>query len=185
MRFALETNTLKARFRTSATHIQSYNVATCTSDFQTELMSRCSLVTATDLQKQALSCCGYPKVSRCTTMSSTALNWPYYWQLPAIKCGLTICAIPGIRNQKPQKLKNVSILHTGGPFLCSSLPLIARTTPQTRKGKYPVIEQSFGMYNIYVHCIVFELCVTEKERRRKKTNKINIFACGFLSLVKG
>ena len=37
--FALETNTLKTRIRTSATHAHT-QLVTCTSDFQTELMSR-------------------------------------------------------------------------------------------------------------------------------------------------
>ena len=44
------------------------------------------------------------------------------------------------------------------------------------------------MYNICIHRIVFELCVTEerkKKERRKKMNKIDIFAFGFLGLVKG
>ena len=43
------------------------------------------------------------------------------------------------------------------------------------------------MYNIYIHRIVFELCVTEEEEeeRRKKMNKIDFFAFGFLGLVKG
>ena len=39
------------------------------------------------------------------------------------------------------------------------------------------------MYNICIHRIVFELCVTEE--RKKKMNKIDIFAFGFLGLVKG
>ena len=46
------------------------------------------------------------------------------------------------------------------------------------------------MYNICIHGVVFELCVTEERRRkkkeeRKKMNKIDIFAFGFLGLVKG
>ena len=48
------------------------------------------------------------------------------------------------------------------------------------------------MYNICIHRILCELCVTEerkkkerKKRRRKKMNKIDIFAFGFLGLVKG
>ena len=42
------------------------------------------------------------------------------------------------------------------------------------------------MYNICIHRIVFELCVTEEEEeRRKKMNKIDFFALGFLGLVKG
>ena len=38
------------------------------------------------------------------------------------------------------------------------------------------------MYNIRIHPIVFELCVTGE---RKKMNKIYFFAFGFLGLVKG
>ena len=45
------------------------------------------------------------------------------------------------------------------------------------------------MYNICIHRIVFELRVTEEEERkkkeRKKMNKIDFFAFGFLGLVKG
>ena len=82
----------------------------------------------------------------------------------------------------------MSALHTGGLFLgrTCSLPVVARTPLQTRKGSCLVVEQSFGLYNIRIHCIVFELCVTEEEEEeRKKMNKIDIFAFGFLGLVKG
>ena len=46
------------------------------------------------------------------------------------------------------------------------------------------------MYNNRIHRIVFELYVTEEEEEeeeeeRKKMNKIDIFAFGFLRLVKG
>ena len=118
--FALETNTLKRSVWTSATHTQLQCTCVATSDFQTELMSRWSLVTSTHLQKQALSSCGDPKgtsTCRCTTTSSMALNWPYYWQLPGNRCGLTICATPRIHEQKPQKSMNASVLHIGGQFL--------------------------------------------------------------------
>ena len=42
------------------------------------------------------------------------------------------------------------------------------------------------MYNIRTHLIVFELCLSEKKKKkeRKKMNKIDFFAFGFLDLVK-
>ena len=39
------------------------------------------------------------------------------------------------------------------------------------------------MHSIGTHCILFELCVTEK-KERKKVDKIEIFKFGFLDLVK-
>ena len=78
----LEMNVLKMRDRTSATHIHTrtptqLHVHVATSDFQTELMLRWLLVTATHLQKRVLSCHGDPKssYSMCTTVSSVVLNW--------------------------------------------------------------------------------------------------------------
>ena len=176
---ALETNALRAgdrhvenvRSNFSHTHTHSYNVATRT---------YVEMIASHSYSPPKTGAAEIRKVSRCTTTSSMELNWPYYWQLPANRCGLTIHATPGIRKQKPQKSTNVSILHSGGRFLA-----VARTTPQTRKGRCSVEEQSFGMYNIRVHCIVFELCVTEERIRRKKMNKIDILAFGFLGLVKG
>ena len=42
------------------------------------------------------------------------------------------------------------------------------------------------MYNIPSRSIVFELCLSEKKKeRRKKMNKVDFFAFGFLGLVKG
>ena len=42
------------------------------------------------------------------------------------------------------------------------------------------------MYNIRIHCIVFESCVTEKEEveERKKLNKIDILLLAFSTLRK-
>ena len=60
---------------------------------------------------------------------------------------------------------------------------VAHTQPQTRKGRCPVAEELFGMYIICIHHILFKLCLLKKER--KKMNKIEIFAFGFLELVKG
>ena len=82
-------------------------------------------------------------------------------------CGLYV-PHPKIRKQKPQKSTNMSVLHTGGPFLGRSSPVVARTSSQTRKGKSEVVEQSFAMYNVCIHRIVFELCMMEKEEERKK-----------------
>ena len=45
-------------------------------------------------------------------------------------------------------------------------------------------QKLFPPSNIRIHQIIFELCVTE-EKRRKKMNKIDNFALGFFSLVKG
>ena len=59
-------------------------------------------------------------------------------------------------------------MHTGGPFLGRSSPVVARTPPQTRKGRCSVTEQSFGMYNIRIHRIVFELYVTEEEEEEEE-----------------
>ena len=46
------------------------------------------------------------------------------------------------------------------------------------------------MFNIFTHCIVFELCVVEKKKERekkerKKMEKIEIFMFSFLDLAKG
>ena len=65
----------------------------------------------------------------------------------------------------------MSILHTGEPFLGRSSPVVARTPPQTRKGRCSVAEQSFGMCNICIHRIVFELCVTEEEEQEQEQEK--------------
>ena len=96
-------------------------------------------------------------------------------------CGLTLRATPGTRKQKPRKSTNVTVLHIGGPFLGSSSAVVARTPPQTRKGRYLVEEQSFGMYNFRIHCILFELCLSEKKKKKeeRKMNKIDIFAYRF------
>ena len=48
-----------------------------------------------------------------------------------------------------------------------------------------VLQKLFFPSNICIHRIVFELRVTEEEEERKKMNKIDIFAFGFLGLVKG
>ena len=83
--------------------------------------------------------------------------------------------------EKPQKSTNMSVLYcrrTVGQFLGRSSSVIARMTPQTRKGRCPGAEQLFGMYNIHYTCL-------KRRRRRKKLNKIDILKFGFLDLAKG
>ena len=46
--------------------------------------------------------------------------------------------------------------HLWRQFRGCSLPVIARTPPQTRKGRCPVAKQSFGMCNICIQGILFE-----------------------------
>ena len=55
---------------------------------------------------------------------------------------------------------------------------------QTRQEKCPVAQQSFGMYmyNVCIHCVVFELCMAEKERTRDEQNRN--FAFGFPNFEK-
>ena len=79
------------------------------------------------------------------------------------------------------------------------MPLVARTPVQTRKGRCPVVKESFGMYNIRIHCAIEQLfgmyhicthrtvlkqCMSEK-KKKKEDEQINIFMFGFLDLVKG
>ena len=40
------------------------------------------------------------------------------------------------------------------------------------------------MFNIFTNRIVFELCLMDKRRRRKKMNTIEIFAFGFFDFAK-
>ena len=60
-----------------------------------------------------------------------------------------------------------------------------RMLVQTRKGRYPVAEQWFGMYNIRIHHIVFELCLSEKKRKKERnnTNKLK-FSCLVFSTLR-
>ena len=64
--------------------------------------------------------------------------------------------------------------------------VVTRTPPQTRNGRCPVAEQTFGMCNIHINTTVFELSLSVKKRKkeRKKLNKIEIFMRGFLSIGK-
>ena len=91
----------------------------------------------------------------------------------------TCCAV--ICEQKPQKLLNKNVMRFWRQFQDCSSPVIARTPPQSGKGKCPVAEQLFGVCSIRIHHIVFEYCMSEKEERCKM-NKIDIFTFGFFPL---
>ena len=58
---------------------------------------------------------------------------------------------------------------------------VARTPPQPRKRRCPVAGQSFGMYIICTHHVVFKLCFLEKER---KMNKVEVSRLVFFTLIK-
>ena len=128
------------------------------------------------------------KLSRCTT-SSVALNWSSrqtsaYSQLHAFSSpgvAWPYMPRPGIIEQKPKKLTNQHARHFWRQFQGRSSPVVASTTSQTSKGRCPVAEQLFDMCNIRTH-YSFRVKLINK---RKKTNKINIFTCGFLKLDKG
>ena len=63
-------------------------------------------------------------------------------------CGLTVCAMPGIRAEKPQKSMNENVRHFWRQFRGCSSPVLGHMLPRTRKGRCLVAEQSFGMYII-------------------------------------
>ena len=96
-------------------------------------------------------------------------------------------------NRTTQVDKREHLAYGGGTFLGCSSPVVARTPPQTRKGRCPVVQQSFDMYDIRIHRIVFEVhvCVLEKkeeeeeEEKKKEDEQIVFFTFGFLDLVKG
>ena len=71
---------------------------------------------------------------------------------------------PEYVKKEATEVMNASILHTGGQLLGRSSPVVARTPPQAKKGRSPEVEQSFGVYNIYMRRIVFELCLSEKNK---------------------
>ena len=68
------------------------------------------------------------------------------------RCGLTIHATPGIREEKPQKSTNKNAMCLWRQFENISLPVVhvARMPPQARKGICLVAGQSFGLY-IRIH----------------------------------
>ena len=80
--------------------------------------------------------------------------------------------------------ENVSCIEDS--FEVISSPAVTHTQHQTRKGRSPLAEQLFGMYNICLHHILFELCVTEKynQKEKEKMTKIGVFMW-FLDLDKG
>ena len=114
--------------------------------------------------------------------------WPQLIQIkyitPTCTCVTTrTCVMTEIIEQKPQKSTTEHAKRHWRQFCGRSLPVIACILPQTSKGRCPVAEQSFGVYIIRIHHIVFELCFLEKEERNK-TNKIEFFTFGFLTLIK-
>ena len=156
-----------------------------------------AIVTAPYLRNRCYHVEETPMISRCATASSVALNCS---SRPSKKrkvqlnfclltvaciqlsgCGLNVLAMPKIIGQKPQKSMIEHTKHSWRQF-CARMPL------QTRKGRCLVAEYSLGTYIIYIYHIVFDLCLMEKEERkkeRKKMNKIKIFSFGFLVLDKG
>ena len=95
-------------------------------------------------------------------------------------------ATPKICKQKPQKSMNEHARRLWRQFWGRSSPVVGRMPPKARKGRCPVAEQSFGMCNICIHTIVFELRLDNKERKkeRKKMNKTKIFTGGFSNLLR-
>ena len=81
------------------------------------------------------------------------------------------CHTPNTQN-KPQKSTNEHTRRLWRQFWGTSSPVIACTPPQPRKGRCRVAEQSFGMYNIRIHTIVFELSLSAKERN-KRVRRLN------------
>ena len=88
-------------------------------------------------------------------------------------------AAPEIHTQKSKKCPKKNVFHTEGPFCGCSLPVIAHTQPQSRKGRCPIAEQSFGTQDICIHQIVFKLCMMEN--KSVKMNKIKMFTFDFLN----
>ena len=124
--------------------------------------------------KQALSRWGDPKICRCTTASLVALNWssrPH--------------TTPEIRKQKPQKSMNKHVRLCWRQFWGHSSLVVACTPPQRRKGRYLVAEQLFGMWNIHIHTIVFELSLSAKEERNKEDEQNRNFNSWCLERDKG
>ena len=88
-----------------------------------------------------------------------------------------------------------TIIVWGGKQVCRqfracSLPVIhvAHMQLQTRKVRSPIAEQSLGIYNIRIRCLVFELCIMTrkgmKKKERKKLSKIEVFMLVFQTLRK-
>ena len=94
-----------------------------------------------------------------------------YSQLHVSRCGLTIRAKHRIIEQKPQKSITKQAKCLRRQFWGCSSPVVALTLPQTRKGRCPTAEESFGMCNICIHTIVFELSLSKKARKKKERKK--------------
>ena len=88
--------------------------------------------------------------------------------------------MPGIREEKPQNSTSENMRRVWRQFCGRSSPGIAGAPPKTRKGRCPVVKQSFGMYNI--RCIVFKLCVSQI--RKKEYEQKWFFMFGFLHFGK-
>ena len=55
--------------------------------------------------------------------------------------------------------------------------------PQTRRAAYPVVEQSFGMYNIRIHCIVSSYTLTRKKEEGSRLTKLKFSHLLFSTLT--
>ena len=154
--------------------------------------------------KWVLSHWGDPKVCRLTTASLVALNWSsrpskqkkVSWNFCLLTvarvqysgCGLTNIPYIYVCKEKLQKLTNEHARHLWRQFRGRSSPVVAHTPPRPRKGRCPVAAQSFGVLfgvcNIHIHTIVFDLSSSAKEERKeerrkeRKMNKIEIFTRG-------
>ena len=95
-------------------------------------------------------------------------------------CGLTIRSMPGIYEHNPDNYLNENILCTGN---CSWPQRTSRNSyaTHTKKERSPEAEQLFGMYDIHMHHIVFDLCMT----RNKRTVEISHLVLSALKMVSG
>ena len=60
-------------------------------------------------------------------------------------------------SEKPKKHPRKTVMRPGYSY-----------KPERKFQKSPLAEQSFGMYNIRIHLIVFELCVSGKKKKKNK-----------------
>ena len=157
----------------SATHTHTHTISyqRLSSRIYVEMIV---IVTATYLQNRRYYVEELLKVFTWTTMSLVSLNWSSRLSkqkklqlnfhlltvahIQQSRCGLTIRAMPKIIEQNPLKLTTEYVRRLWRQFRGCSLPVVARALPQTRKQRCSVPEQSFGMCNICIHTIVFELC---------------------------
>ena len=80
-------------------------------------------------------------------------------------------ATPRMCAQKPKKCPQKNVMHLWKQFQGRSLPVIAHTQPQTSKGKFPVVEQLFGMYIIRIHHLVSSYELAWKKEVKKKDER--------------